>query len=81
MRSSAGWWERCPRANPKLGAFAAAHSHALALAGRMSEAKAIFAKALELEPSLSIRTIRELGYAPEVEALWLRAARLLGMPE
>jgi hypothetical protein len=47
----------------------------------VKEAKAIFAKALELEPSLSIRTTRELGYAPEIEALWLRAARLLGVPD
>jgi adenylate cyclase len=78
---SAAWWEKCSRANPKLGALAAAHSHALALAGRMKEAKTIFAKALELEPSLSIRTIRELGYAPEIEALWIRAGRLLGLPE
>ena len=78
---SAAWWEKCSRANPKLGALAAAHSHALALAGRMKEAKAIFAKALEREPSLSIRTIRELGYAPEIESLWLRAARLLGVSE
>ena len=78
---AASWWERCSRANPKFGSFFAANSHALALAGRMNEAKAIFTKALELEPSLSIRTIRELGYAPEIEALWLRAARLLGVPE
>jgi TolB-like protein len=77
---AASWWERCSRANPKFGSFAAAHAHALALAGRMTEAQAIFAKALELEPSLSMRTIRELGYAPEIEALWLRAARLIGVP-
>jgi TolB-like protein/Tfp pilus assembly protein PilF len=78
---AAAWWERCSRANPKFAAFAAAQAHALALAGRMTEAKAIFAKALELEPSLSIGTIRELGYAPEIETLWLRAARLLGVPD
>jgi adenylate cyclase len=78
---SAGWWERCSRANPKFSAFFAAQSHALALAGRMKEAKAILAQALELEPGLSIRMIRELGYAPEIEALLVRAARLLGLPE
>jgi adenylate cyclase len=78
---AASWWERCSRANPKFGAFVAAQAHALALAGRIEEAKATFGKALELEPSLSIRTIRALGYAPEIEALWLRAARLLNVPE
>ena len=78
---AASWWEKCSRANPKFAAFAAAHAHALALAGHMTEAKAIFTKAVELEPGLSIGTIRELGYAPEIEALWLRAARLLGVPD
>jgi adenylate cyclase len=78
---SAAWWEKCTRSNPKLGSLVAAQSHALALAGRMMEAKAMFARALELEPSLSIRTIRELGYAAEIEALWIRAGRLLGLPE
>jgi len=81
QHEEAASWERCARANPKFGAFLAAQAHAVALAGRMKEAKATFAKALELEPSLSIRTIRELGYAPEIETLWLRAARLLDVPE
>jgi adenylate cyclase len=78
---SAGWWERCSRANPKFAAFLAAQASALALAGRMKEAKAIFAKALELEPRHSIGTIRGLGYAPEIEALLIRAARLLDVPD
>jgi TolB-like protein/Tfp pilus assembly protein PilF len=78
---AASWWEKCSRANPKFGAFVAAQAHALALAGRLNEARAMFGKALELEPSLSIRTIRELGYAAEIEALWLRAARLLDVPD
>jgi adenylate cyclase len=78
---SAGWWERCSRANPKFAAFPAAQASVLALAGRMKEAKATFAKALELEPRHSIDTIRGLGYAPEIEALWIRAARLLDVPD
>ena len=78
---AASWWERCSRANPKFAAFAAAHAHALALAGRMTEARAIYAKALELEPNLSNRALRSLGYAPEIEALWLRAAHLLDVPD
>jgi tetratricopeptide (TPR) repeat protein len=78
---AASWFERCSRANPKFGALFAAQASALALAGRMEEAKAIFAKALELERSLCIRAIRALGYAPEIEALWVRAARLLGVPD
>ena len=75
------WWEKCWRANPKFGGFLFGKAAALASAGRMSEAKPVLEKVLELEPSFNIRTIRELGYAPEIEVLWLRAARLLGVPD
>jgi adenylate cyclase len=78
---AASWWEKCWRANPKFGGFLFGKAAALASAGRMSEAKPVLAKVLELEPSFNIRTIRELGYAPEIEVLWLRAARLLGVPD
>jgi adenylate cyclase len=78
---AASWWEKCWRANPKFGGFLFGKAAALALAGRMSEAKPVLAKVLALEPGFNIRTIRELGYAPEIEVLWLRAARLLGVPD
>jgi hypothetical protein len=34
-----------------------------------------------LEPSASIRTIRELGYIPALEEKMIRGARMLGLPE
>jgi hypothetical protein len=53
----------------------------LALGGRMDEARSVCARALELEPGMSIRTARELGYAPSIEAKLVLAHRLLGLPE
>jgi TolB-like protein/DNA-binding response OmpR family regulator len=78
---AASWWEKCWRANPRFGGFLFGRAASLALVGRIEEAKPVCTKVLELEPSYSIRTIHELGYAPEIEALWLRAARLLGVPD
>ena len=54
---------------------------ALALGGRMAEAWSACARALELEPGLSVRTARELGYAPPIEANIMQAYRLLGVAE
>ncbi len=56
-------------------------AQALALAGRTEEARAVFARGLELEPTASIRTIRELGYVPVLEEKMIRGARMLGLPE
>ena len=67
--------------NPKFGGFLFGNAASLALAGRIEEARRVSAQVIELEPGFSIRTIRELGYAPEIEALWLRAARLVGVPD
>ena len=58
-----------------------AQALALALAGRIDDASAVFARGMELEPSASIRTIRELGYIPALEEKMIRGARMLGLPE
>ena len=54
---------------------------ALALAGRIEEAKPIFARGVELEPEFCIRTIFEMGLIPELANKYVHAARLLGVPE
>jgi hypothetical protein len=41
----------------------------------------VFARGMKLEPSASIRTIRELGYIPALEEKMIRGARMLGLPE
>jgi hypothetical protein len=72
---------RCAEANPKFGMIVIAQAQALALAGRIQEARAVFARGMKLEPSASIRTIRELGYIPALEEKMIRGARMLGLPE
>ena len=53
----------------------------LALAGRMDEARATFARGLALEPEFRIRAVRELGYAPVIMDKMVLAAQLLGARE
>jgi TolB-like protein/class 3 adenylate cyclase len=78
---SAAWWAKCEEANPEFGGFVMGEAAALALGGRMDEATAAWARALKLEPGHSIRTSRELGFAPAIEAKFVEAYRLLGVPE
>jgi adenylate cyclase len=78
---SAAWWAKCAQANPSFGGFVMGQAVALVLAGRMDEARSACARALELEPGLSIRSARELGYAPAIEAKLVEGHRLLGLPE
>jgi adenylate cyclase len=78
---TAAWWGKVAEANPKFGMIVIGQAQALALAGRIEEAKAAFARGLELEPSASIRSVRELGYVPALEEKLIRGARILGLPE
>ena len=61
---TAAWWGRCAEDNPKFGMIVIAQAQALALAGRIQEARAVFARGLELEPSASIRTIHRTWLHP-----------------
>ena len=78
---AAAWWGKCAQANPDFGGFVMGQAAALALAGRMDEARSAGARGLELEPGFSIRTARELGYAPPIEAKLVQAFQLLRVPE
>ncbi|HSU98515.1 MAG TPA: transcriptional regulator, partial [Roseiarcus sp.] len=78
---TAAWWRKCAGANPKFGMIAIGQALALALAGRIEDAKEVLARGLELEPNASIRTIRELGYNPALQAKLIRGAQRLGLPE
>ena len=77
----AAWFGKCAEANPKFGMIVIAQAQALALAGRMEEAKAALAQGLKLEPTASIRTIHELGCIPALEEKMIRGARMLGLPD
>ena len=69
------------QANPSHGVYMAYQAISLALAGRVEEARPIFARALELEPEFRIRTIIELGYVPAIADRFVRGAKLLGARE
>jgi TolB-like protein/class 3 adenylate cyclase/Tfp pilus assembly protein PilF len=78
---AAAWWAKCAHAHPNIGGFAIGQAMALALAGRMDEARPIFARGLELDVRWSIRRISEYGTVPAIADKWVEAARLLGAPE
>jgi adenylate cyclase len=78
---AAAWLAKCAEANPDFGGFLAAQAAYLALAGRMDEARPVCARALELEPGISIRTALSHGLAPALEAKLVQGYRLLGLPE
>jgi TolB-like protein/class 3 adenylate cyclase/Tfp pilus assembly protein PilF len=78
---AAAWMAKCAEANPNFGGFLGAQAAHLALAGRMDEARSVCARALELEPGLSIRTARSHGLAQALEAELVQGYRLLGLPE
>lgn len=76
-----GWWAKSSRANPDFGMIGVAHAITLALAGRIEEAGPVLARALEAEPQIRIRTIREIGLDSASIEKFVRGARLLGIPE
>jgi adenylate cyclase len=78
---SAAYWGKCAQANPDLGMFVIGRAQMLALAGRIDEARPVFARGLALEPEFRIRTILELGWAPVIMDKMVLAARLLGARE
>jgi hypothetical protein len=78
---SAAWYEKCSQANPDFGGIIMGQASALALAGRMEEARSACARALKLEPGLSVRTAVELGCAPAIESKLVQGGRLSGLPE
>ena len=75
------YWQKCAQANPSFGGFLFGQAQMLALAGRMGDARTIFARGLALEPEFRIRTIVELGFAPAITDKMIDGARLLGAPE
>jgi tetratricopeptide (TPR) repeat protein len=78
---AAAWMAKCAEANPDFGGFLGGQAAYLAFAGRMDEARLVCARALALEPGLSIRTALSLGLAPALEAKLVQGYRLLGLPE
>jgi adenylate cyclase len=54
---------------------------ALALAGRLQEARAIARRGLELDPGFRVRTFLEFGMPADIADKYANGGRLLGLPE
>jgi adenylate cyclase len=67
--------------SPNLGSHVMTYAVALALAGRMEEARLVSTRALEIEPSSSISTSRSVGLGPGVAEKFERGLRTLGLAE
>jgi adenylate cyclase len=67
--------------SPNLGAHLMVYAVALALAGRMDEARQATARAVEIEPTISIRTTRSVGLGPRLAENYERGLRMLGVPD
>jgi adenylate cyclase len=78
---AAAFFGKAAQANPGHGMFVLAQAESLALAGRLDEARLIWAKGLELEPEFRIRTVLEVGLIPSIFDKFARGARLLGARE
>jgi TolB-like protein/DNA-binding winged helix-turn-helix (wHTH) protein/Tfp pilus assembly protein PilF len=78
---AAVWWAKCAHAHPGIGGFAFGQAMALALAGRMDDAKPVFARGLEVEPDFRISKIAKYGDVSAIADKYREAGRLLGLPE
>jgi adenylate cyclase len=67
--------------NPRFSLYYFLQAAALALAGRVEEARPIVGQSLELEPAFRSSTILEHGLTWVVVDRLIEGARLLGLPE
>jgi TolB-like protein/class 3 adenylate cyclase/Flp pilus assembly protein TadD len=74
-------YAKAVQANPRFSTLYFFHAAALALAGRVEEARPVVRGLLELEPSFRTRLIFEVGYAQVIADRFAEGARLLGLPE
>ena len=78
---AATFFAKAARATPGHGNFLLSQAAALALGGRLDEARPIWAQGLKLEPNYQIRLIREIGLIPAIEDKFVHAAKMLGARE
>jgi len=75
---------RAVQANPRFSVLYVAHAAALALAGRVEEAKSVAKRALELEPNFRVGPWEHIlpgVMLPELIRPLLAGMRLAGLPE
>jgi TolB-like protein/Tfp pilus assembly protein PilF len=78
---AAALFGKAAQANPGHGMFLLAQASSLALAGRLDEARPIWAEGLKLEPEFRIRTLLEVGLIPSIFNRLARGYRMLGVRE
>jgi adenylate cyclase len=79
--TAASWFAKAAEANPGFSSAHSARAVALALGGRVEEAKPIMQRALELEPGGRIYMVYEIGLLRGIADKYAAGARLLGVPE
>jgi tetratricopeptide (TPR) repeat protein len=78
---AASHYARAVHGNPRFGVLHFNQAIALALAGRLEEARPIVRRGLELQPDFRTRVYAESGVAPELIIKVTKGARLLGLPD
>jgi tetratricopeptide (TPR) repeat protein len=78
---AAALFGKAAQANPGHGMFLLAQASSLALAGRLDEARPIWAEGLKLEPEFRVRTLLEVGLIPSIFNKLARGHRMLGVRE
>jgi adenylate cyclase len=77
---AASFYSRAVQSNPNNGTNYLLHAMALALAGRLEEARPLVERGLEREPEFRVRWFRGF-FAPELADKFAGAGRLLALPE
>jgi tetratricopeptide (TPR) repeat protein len=78
---AASYFAKAVQANPRMSTYYVLHASALALAGRLEEARPSVRRLLELEPGFRGRILSEFGFARTFADKFAEAGRLLGLPE
>jgi Flp pilus assembly protein TadD len=78
---AASCFARAAQSNPNFSTAYFCRAYALALEGRVEEARPWANRGLELEPGYQIRMFFQWGIAPMLVEKLVKGARLLGLPE
>jgi adenylate cyclase len=77
---AASFYARAVQSSPKIGTYYLMQATALALAGQVEGAQPLVERGLEFEPQFRVRWLREM-FAPDLADKFVRAGRLLALPE
>src|SRR5208337_4872232 len=78
---AASHYGKAAQANPRFPTLQVCHAIALALAGRMEEARPVLQRGLELGPGFRLSGFEAFGIKPALLDRFVEGGRLLGLPE